>query len=512
MSQLAELPLEESLAEKDGTSGPAQDIERPRPESRDLSRRTFLGLIGVASSSLAVGALGIGCDGDGDVFLEATDGPGEPSLEAYFLSRFGLELDSIFWGDLHTHCLYSFDATVWCPCENYPEDACRFALDSNGGDLDFLALTDHAEIAPATYNASQDADLWQSVLRISREFNNEDPEKGRLLIVFPGWEYTNTYMLRPVLGSSRGYGHKCVIFKDLDEVPSTRLTAAIPGSGSEVVASDAAALWEGLGAFRPPSPGMEGAALTIPHTTSMTGVDYGRDHRTDWDYMDGDFVRNVEICSKHGNTEGPPPDGLSCGPEEALLDYDPAMQDETITLRRLLHQRWVLDGNGLFRLSFVGGTDNHMGQPGNEVVLQCDPTGDVLPYRGTVTGIAAPALTRDALWSGLWQRHTLAATTGPFRIPVLMAVETAGQDLLMGEHGPHDGRARLRVLAQSGVDHLEVVLDGCLLLSVSGWFLDEVLTLGEGRHYLYVRAVRDEAGEPRSMSWTSPIYLEALSS
>ncbi len=463
--------------------------------------------VGTAAAACAAGALNIRCGREKGWDALKEPGQQDGSVEGYFLSRFGLGLDNIYWGDLHTHSLYSFDAPIWCRCRALPGDACRFARDPEGGNLDFLSLTDHAEIPPVWFLPSGDPDLWQSLLRVSREFNNEDPVKGKPFIIFPGWEYTNTHMLRPWMGTDAGYGHKCVIFKDLDNVPPTRMTTSFPGSGSDVVAQDAVALWEGLADLRPPSPGAEGSALTIPHTPSMNGEMPSGDHRTDWNYMDGDFVRNVEICSKHGNAEGPPPVEAACGPEEPLIDYIPDRNDETITLRRLLYKRWVRDGNGLFRISFVGGTDNHMGQPGNDVVRQCDPSGGVLPFRGTLTGIAAPALTRDALWSGLWNRHTLATTTGSRRVPVLMAVETAGRHILMGESGAHDGAVRLRVLAPSDAERIEVVKDGCLLFTSPGGILDEKLVLDEGRHYLYVRVARKEPGGPLSMSWSSPVYL-----
>lgn len=474
---------------------------------RDPSRREFMRAAGTAAAACAAGVLGLRCATEGGSVSGPVPGGRDGPVEAYFRSRFGLGLGNVYWGDLHSHSLYSFDAPIWCAGTTGPEDSCRFARDPEGGNLDFLSLTDHAELAPAWALPSRDEDLWQSLLRISREFNNEDPASGKRLIIFPGWEYTNTHMLRPLIGTDRGYGHKCVIFKDLDNVTPTRLTTSFPGSGSEVVARDAAALWDGLADFRPPSPGAEGSALTIPHTPSMNGELPSGDHRTDWNYMDGDFVRNVEICSKHGNAEGPPPEGIGCGPEEPLLDYMPDRNDETITLRRLLHQRWVRDGDGLFRMSFVGGTDNHLSQPGNDVALQCDPTGGVLPFRGTVTGIAAPALTRGALWSGLWNRCTLATISGPTRIPVLMAVETGGQDLLMGESGEHDGAVRLRVLAPPEVERIEVVLDGCLHLTMPGGILDEKLVLDQGRHYLYVRACLAEPEGPQCMSWSSPVYL-----
>ena len=108
-------------------------------------------------------------------------------------------------------------------------------------------------------------------------------------------------------------------------------------------------------------------ALTIPHTPAMAAPLPNGNHSTDWNVTDGDFVRNVEIYSKHCNAEGPPPMGMDANGEGQLLDYISEKQDESITLRRLLHQRWILNGDRRFILSFLGGTDNHMGQPGNDV-------------------------------------------------------------------------------------------------------------------------------------------------
>ncbi len=480
-------------------------IERFLPD--DPSRRAFFGLLATMGATLALSPLASGC---GDDKSNPSDKP-EPegnTVQTYFDSRFHLGLENIYWGDLHTHSLYSIDAQIWCPKgPSGPVDSCHYALQPDGSNLDFLSLTDHAEIPPFWFKPEEDPDLWQSLLRISREFSNEDPTAGKLVIIFPGWEYTNTYILRPIGGSFTGYGHKNVILKSLYDVPPTRCPVAFPGSGSEHVAWDAPALWQALEAFRPGSTGEEGMALTIPHTPSMAAPLPNGNHSTDWNFTDGDFVRNVEIYSKHSSAEGPPPMGMDPKGEGPLLDYISAKQDESITIRRLLHQRWILEGDHRFILSFLGGTDNHMGQPGNDVSLQCDPTGSILPFRGGITGIAAPALTRDHLWTGLWRRATLAATAGSTRLKVLMSVEVGDNNVFMGEQGGHNGKARLKVLADQSTEAIEVIVDGALYGTISGSQVDESIALEEGRHYIYVRAFTHTSEGLKAQTWTSPVYL-----
>lgn len=191
---------------------------------------------------------------------------------------------------------------------------------------------------------------------------------------------------------------------------------------------------------------------------------------------------------------------------ETLVDYDADEQDETITIRVLLYNTWVVEGDPNFCLGFGGGTDNHVGQPGNWEENQLG-TGIMIEHRGGVTGIAAPALTRDALWSALWNGCTLGTHSGPSRPRVLAAVETGGRHVMMGGRIMQDGTARLRVLAGAEVERLDVILDGCLYESVNGDHLDRTIPLSPGRHYLYVRASRQD-GEVRSQSWSSPIYLD----
>jgi hypothetical protein len=182
--------------------------------------------------------------------------------------------------------------------------------------------------------------------------------------------------------------------------------------------------------------------------------------------------------------------------------YPAEAMDELKTLRTVLYERWVRDGDPRYRLSFIGGSDDHSGRPGNDDKEYCG-----FAYRGGLTGLAAANLTRNALWSALQRRHTIAATTGVDRLAGLLAAETADQALLMGETGAHDGAVLVRVLADPSTEQIDLVLDGCLYTRIDGTTLEQQITLSPGRHYLYARLVKRR--ERLSVSWTSPIYLNS---
>jgi len=436
--------------------------------------------------------------------------PGCGEGESYFKTQFGLTLDQIYWGEFHDHTLYSGDAK-YCIVNGEPArlPAGAYAYARDEADLDFVGLSDHAEQLNLEVLPPEDPDPWQSLLRIGREYNNEDSANGKIFIVFPGWEYTNTDSgPEHEFGSETGYGHKNVVFKSFDHVPSTRYAAwTFPDAlwdppDPDDIAEDAAALWERLVEYRPQCDGCEGDAVTIVHTPCMGGI-YNSNHSTDWDFMDADFVRNVELVSKWGNSEGLSPEEANCIQEDEPFEHPGERIIVEKTVRSILSRRWIEEGDELFLLSFLGGTDDHSGRPGNP-----DLNILTMPHRGAITGIAAPALTRDDLWTALWNRHTLAASTGEPKIPLLLAVETGGQHLLMGDLGSHDGTARVRVTADGVVEEIELVVDSCLFRSIGENTADETIPLGPGRHYIYARAVVREVGGGTRKAWTSPVYLD----
>jgi hypothetical protein len=417
--------------------------------------------------------------------------------EKYFSEHFRLSLASIYWGDIHSHTNMSSDATeTLCGATPHSlEEAFVYARDT--AKLDFVAVTDHADLRSG-FEITGAVNNWSKYQEVLADYNDE-----ARFIIFPGWEYTNTLGLAPTAGSSIGYGHKQVIFKETTGLPAKMIGAFnTPPSINEIEVADTAQdLWVQLSSYLATPSAAAQSVLTVVHTPAMCGDGVPKhNHQTDFDYMHSEFVRNIEIYSKWGNSEGVAPVGLGCSGSDTVIDYDPGYQITAKTIRTLLYTKWVQEHNADFALSFTGSTDNHFGQPANPSLDQCG-----FPYRGGVTGIATSAFNRANLWQALYDRHTIATTTD-CRLRLLFAVETNDLHLLMGSIGAHNGTVRVRVLADTTVEQIEIIIDGCLQEIVTGYMVDKTYTLPASYHYIYVKAVAT-SGSATQVAWASPVYL-----
>lgn len=115
----------------------------------------------------------------------------------------------VLFGDLHVHTTYSFDAYLFSlplmsgEGAHPPNDACDFARYC--ADLDFYALTDHAE--------SMLPDNWAASKESVRQCNDvagdpTDPD----VVAFMGFEWSQAGAT-----PEDHYGHRCVFFRDTEE-------------------------------------------------------------------------------------------------------------------------------------------------------------------------------------------------------------------------------------------------------------------------------------------------------
>ncbi|MEQ1867287.1 MAG: DUF3604 domain-containing protein, partial [Micropepsaceae bacterium] len=128
--------------------------------------------------------------------------------------------DQILFGDLHVHTTFSADAFQFSlPMMGglgvHPvADACDFARYCSA--LDFWSITDHAEtVTPLRWQRTKDS------IRACQKIAGDGPNPD--LVSFIGFEWTQVGRL-----PAEHYGHKNVIFKDLDD---DKVSARAIGAG-----------------------------------------------------------------------------------------------------------------------------------------------------------------------------------------------------------------------------------------------------------------------------------------
>ena len=142
------------------------------------------------------------------------------------------EPKQILFGDLHVHTTFSTDAFLWTlPMLNGSgsapmADACDYARYCSG--IDFWATTDHAEASTPR--------KWDQTKDLIRQCSfASDNEESTDVVSFIGFEWTQVGAL-----PSEHYGHKNVIFKDLEDKKVAKRPIAASGVAVNALRNNAA--------------------------------------------------------------------------------------------------------------------------------------------------------------------------------------------------------------------------------------------------------------------------------
>jgi len=413
------------------------------------------------------------------------------------------------WGDLHAHSRWSYDG-----CE-LPDDGCRpvgelpaeqFHAEAEAAGLDFVALTDHAEVS-SWYPDGLDGpvhDIWEG--------QQAALAKSSGVLALLGYEWTwQTGELRD--GRSVG-GHRTVLLSEPAACAAARVRSPHPVTGTIEVLSDGT-FYEQGDVVQVDTPGALWAALdeaaescglrwlTFAHHTALSSP-----QPTDWEVAENAPVRErlVEIVSEHGVGECALLSEEGCSWRvNTALDHVPGGAVRTAL------------GAG-FRLGFTGGTDSHDAKPGSlddgggpvgywtQVTGNLEPL--VLPTQGGLTGVQVTGeLTREGLFDALEARATVA-TSGPRPELEVWIEDSAGEVRPPGaeltlQEGPFVVRvggleASVEVVDADGSDEVGLVTEAEPL----SWTWEP-----EAGGWAYLR-LRIGEGTEEERIWVSPWWVD----
>ncbi len=175
--------------------------------------------LGIAGLALVLGIIYFGA---GLGWWGRYEGPGRIAGSTPHQTPAMSDRRQILFGDLHVHTTFSTDAfftslpMLQGKGSHPPADAVDFARYCSA--LDFWSITDHAEgLTPQR---------WNETIETVRQANAMagDPANPDM-VVFLGWEWTNI-----AFSAAEHYGHKNVILRDIDQVP-TRPIASMGNLG-----------------------------------------------------------------------------------------------------------------------------------------------------------------------------------------------------------------------------------------------------------------------------------------
>lgn len=428
------------------------------------------------------------------------------------------------WGDLHAHSRWSNDG-----CED-SEDTCGprgdlpaedFFANAASEDLDFAAITDHAEFESywPQGDTGESLDVWDG-----QAGTVADALTGSTLPIL-GYEWTASS--DEIEAEHMRGSHRTVLLADPSACDAYRIggsssiTAWVPVLGSwlftddgGVVVTEAADLWPELDAAADTC-GASVRWLTFAHHPA-----YATPQTTDWYLTENrpDRETLVEIFSEHGCSECLDPEADGC-------DFDLNTS-----------QHYYADGSVQtaldlgFKLGFLAGTDSHDSRPGSlsdgpsAVAWWKDTDGDGTydtPSEqfgaGGLSGVLlGGSLDTEALFDALDGRRT-AATSGPRPDMKAYVLDAAGTLYLMGDPvraadgpftmvlegvSPRDDRTGATLAQIDRVGPGGVIED-----SVDGVTYEATWTPAPGDYaYLRLRYSSDDGTEARV--WISPWFAE----
>jgi mycothiol synthase len=336
--------------------------------------------------------------GDGETRLRMADGFGSSRLRPASGSATRVSVKSpigscdsnpsvpgdglqLFVGDLHCHDFLS-------EAEGYPDEVYRWAFEDRG--LDFVSVVPQS-------HGWHDNETWT----IAKYMNERYLEEGRF-VTFLGFEWQHT-----------GYGDKIIHYLGGDQpylpVDDARYRSAA-GLYAALRGSD---------------------ALVVSHHPCYPPGSWCSS--TDFEAVETDVERLIELWSMHGSSEGYDPS------DRPFASFDP----ERLVMAALKRGH---------RLGFTGGSDTHSGRPGGSVKEPC-------PYWGGLTAVWADRSSRRDLFQALYARRTYALT----RARIVLRFTVNGQPMGAETEQSENADIKLDAWAPNTIAKAEILKNTSLL-------------------------------------------------
>ena len=155
-------------------------------------------------------------------------------------------------------------------------------------------------------------------------------------------------------------------------------------------------------------------------------------------------------------------------------------------------------------LGFVGDSDDHTGQPGNDFFWRLGG------YPGGLTAVWAAELTPTAVWQALYNRSCYATTRARILVKFFVNGSMMGSELRLSSP---DEKCHLQaeVYGTAKIEELTIIRNGQVLISnrpdccdAQLSFVDSESLPEKNNGYYYYLRVKQQDGE---MAWTSPVWV-----